>query len=122
MNDTIRELFSDKALKQLGIKVNKPKKPTNKEYAKLRKRLKEYEVISWYYGTRPIYKVDYDFLEEFMNCSDFEFGGISHTKYRNNMYLHRICVRPNGSRRPTYYMMVTDWDERMIDTNMLKKD
>ena len=120
MNDTIRELFSDKALRQLGFRVKS--KPSNKEYAKLRKRLKEYHIISWFNGTQPMYEVDYDFLEEFINCKEFMQVGHSISKFREGKYLHRISVLPLGARRMSYYKMVTNYDERMIDTNILKKD
>ena len=112
------KLFSDKALAQLFY-MSHDRKPTNKEYARLRKQLKTYPIISWFGGSEPIYEVDYDFLEEFMNCRDFMELGCSHSKYKDK-YLHRISVLPFGAKRRTYYKMVTDWDERMIDKSILK--
>ena len=119
MNDDLRNLFSNKALEQLGFKVKK--KPANKEYEKLRAKLKKYPIVSWFNGTQPIYEVDYDFLEEFINCSDFAECGhsIDIRPFRENKHLHRISVLPFGAKRRTYYKMVTDWDERMIDKSML---
>lgn len=118
MDKDLRFLFSDKALKTLGFKT-KDIKPANKEYAKLRKKLKSYPIISWYNGKQPIYRVDYDFFEEFYNCKDFESGGHSNSKFRDGLYLHRISVKPYGARRYTYYKMVTEFDERMIDKSVL---
>ncbi|MBR5227543.1 MAG: hypothetical protein IKV94_02790 [Clostridia bacterium] len=121
MSDDLRFLFSDKALAKLGFKVKK--KPSNKEYAKLRTKLKTYPIISWFNRTQPIYEVDYDFLEEFINCKDFQECGHSKDihKFRDK-YLHRISVLPFGGKKRTYYKMVTDWDERMIDKSILNKE
>ena len=122
MNDDIRFLFSDKVLRQLGFKV-KTNKPANKDYARLRAKLKTYPIISWFNGTQPIYEVDYDFLEEFLNCRDFMECGHSKDihKFRGK-YLHRISVLPFGGKKRTYYKMVTDWDERMIDKSVLEEN
>lgn len=106
--EDLRFLFSDKALQKLGIfKVKKG--PANREYAKLRKKLKSYPIISWFNGTQPIYEVDNDFIEDFVNCVDFaECGhGIDVHNFRENMRLHRISVLPFGAKRRTYYKMVT---------------
>lgn len=121
MSSDLRFLFSDKALEQLGFKVKSIKYP-NKDYARLRRKLKTYPIISWFNGTQPIYEVDYDFLEEFINCRDFMECGYSKDihKFRGTKYLHRISVLPFGGKKRTYYKMVTDWDERMIDKSVLK--
>ena len=121
--DDLKFLFSDKALRKLGFNI-KSRKPSNKEYAKLRKKLKTYPIISWFNGTQPIYEVDYDFLEEFINCKDFVECGhsIDINKFRGTKKLHRISVLPLGARRKTYYKMVTEFDERMIDKSILKEN
>ena len=119
--EDLRFLFSDKALKKLGLfKVNKP---ANKDYARLRAKLRTYPIISWFNGTQPIYDVDYDFLEEFINCKDFMECGhsIAIHKFRDK-HLHRISVLPFGGKKRTYYKMVTDWDERMIDRSIANKE
>lgn len=119
MNDDLKILFSDKMLKKLGLKGNN--KQINKEYSKLKKRLRKYPIISWFNGTQPMYEVDYDFLEEFINCKDFVECGhsIDIHKFRGSKYLHRISVLPFGGKKRTYYKMITDFDERMIDKSML---
>ena len=63
-------------------------------------------------------------LEEFINCKDFiECGhSIDINKFRGTKKLHRISVLPLGARRKTYYKMVTEFDERMIDKSILKEN
>ena len=121
MNDDIKSLFSERALKQLGFKINKP---INRDYNRLKAKLRTYPIISYYNGTQPIYEVDYDFLEEFINCRDFAECGhsVDIHKFRGDKRLHRISVLPFNGKRRAYYKMVTNFDERMIDKSILEKD
>lgn len=120
------ELFSDKALAKL-FNMTHPTKPKNKEYAKLRNKLKAYP----YSGKEPgggryVAKVvPYDIIEEFENCPDFLNGGFSVRKIEpkpdgTERRLYRISVLPAGNVKRTYYKFIVEgFDERMIDKSVL---
>lgn len=110
----IEDLFSPKALNQLSSWANQSK-PNNKHYTKLRKQIKDFEIISWLGGTKPIYRTTCDFVEEFISCSDFMAVGHSVHKYINGLYLHRISVLPKGNTRRSYYAFVTEYNAKLID-------
>ena len=75
------KLFSDKALISL-YNMTHSTKPANKEYRKLREKIKQYP-LSGKEPTGGIYAntriVPYDIIEEFMNCPE---------KYMNNMSMY----------------------------------
>ena len=122
------KLFSDKALISL-YNMTHSTKPTNKEYRKLREKIKQYPLS----GKEPnggIYAntriVPYDIIEEFMNCPDFLEGGMSHRKILpkedgTERHLYRISVLPAGNTKRTYYKFIVEgFDERMIDKSVLE--
>ena len=92
------ELFSDKAL--ISLFNTSTKKPKNKEYIKLRKKLEGYPYSGMekdggcYYKTKV---VPYDFIEEFINCPDFLTGGMS---------VRKIAPKEDGTERRLYRMSV----------------
>ena len=122
------KLFSDKALINL-YNMTHSTKPTNKEYRKLREKIKQYPLS----GKEPnggIYAntriVPYDIIEEFMNCPDFLEGGmscrvISPKEDGTERHLYRISVLPAGNTKRTYYKFIVEgFDERMIDKSVLE--
>ena len=124
------KLFSDKALISL-YNMTHSTKPTNKEYRKLREKIKQYPLS----GKEPnggIYAntriVPYDIIEEFMNCPDFLEGGmscrvISPKEDGTKRHLYRISVLPAGNTKRTYYRFIVEgFDERMIDKSVLEED
>ena len=124
------KLFSDRALSQL-FNMTHSTKPTNKEYRKLREKIKQYplsgrELDSGIYTNARI--VPYNIIEEFMNCHDFLEGGMSHRKISpkedgTERYLYRISVLPAGNTKRTYYRFIVEgFDERMIDKSVLEEN
>ena len=122
------KLFSDKALINL-FNMTHSTKPANKEYHKLREKIKQYPLS----GKEPnggIYAntriVPYDIIEEFMNCPDFLEGGmscrvISPKEDGTERHLYRISVLPAGNTKRTYYKFIVEgFDERMIDKSVLE--
>lgn len=120
------ELFSDKALVSLFKMSNQ--KFNNKEYAKLRNKIKNYPIS----GKEPdggyirnARVVPYDVVDEFMNCSDFLNGGMSVHKLASKedgteRRLYRISVLPAGNTKRTYYKFIVEgFDKRMIDENLI---
>lgn len=120
------QMFSDRALAQL-FKMTNPKKPANKEYAKLRNKLKAYPYADKEPGGgRYVAKVvPYDIIEEFENCPDFLNGGFSVRMIEpkedgTERRLYRISVLPAGNVKRTYYRFIVEgFDERMIDKSVL---
>lgn len=122
------KLFSDKALINL-YSMTHSTKPTNKEYRKLREKIKQYPLSGKepnggiYVNTRI---VPYDIIEEFMNCPDFLEGGmscrvISPKEDGTERHLYRISVLPAGNTKRTYYKFIVEgFDERMIDKSVLE--
>ena len=124
------KLFSDKALISL-YNMTHSTKPVNKEYRKLREKIKQYplsgkEPNGGIYVTTRI--VPYDIIEEFMNCPDFLEGGmscrvISPKEDGTKRHLYRISVLPAGNTKRTYYRFIVEgFDERMIDKSVLEED
>lgn len=122
------KLFSDKALINL-FNMTHSTKPANKEYHKLREKIKQYPLS----GKEPnggIYAntriVPYDIIEEFMNCPDFLEGGMScrvilPKEDGTERHLYRISVLPAGNTKRTYYKFIVEgFDERMIDKSVLE--
>ena len=118
------KLFSDKALIQL-FNMTHSEKPKNKEYAKLRAKLKDYPDGDYYL---PAKVVPYDIVDEFMNCPDFLEGGMSVFKLSpkedgTERRIYRISVLPAGNTKRTYYRVIVEgFDERMIDKSVLGED
>lgn len=120
------KMFSDKALAQL-FNMTHTNKPKNKEYAKLRNKLKQYSFSEKEpSGGRYVARVvPYDIIEEFMNCPDFLNGGFSVRKIEpkpdgTERRLYRISVLPAGNVKRTYYKFIVEgFDERMIDKSVL---
>ena len=124
------KLFSDKALISL-YNMTHSTKPVNKEYRKLREKIKQYPLSGKepnggiYVNTRI---VPYDIIEEFMNCPDFLEGGmscrvISPKEDGTKRHLYRISVLPAGNTKRTYYRFIVEgFDERMIDKSVLEED
>jgi len=124
------KLFSDKALIQL-FNMTHSEKPKNKEYAKLRAKLKNYPNSGKEPGGGIIPNakvVPYDIIEEFMNCPDFLEGGMSNRKLPSRedgieRRLYRISVLPAGNTKRTYYKFIVEgFDERMIDKSILEEN
>lgn len=119
-------MFSDKAIARL-FNMTHTTKPNNKEYAKLRNKLKAYPCSGDELGGgRYVAKVvPYDIIEEFMNCPDFLDGGFSVRKIEpkpdgTERRLYRISVLPAGNVKRTYYRFIVEgFDERMIDKSVL---
>ena len=124
------KLFSDKALISL-YNMTHSTKPANKEYRKLREKIKQYPLS----GKEPnggIYAntriVPYDIIEEFMNCPDFLEGGMSVFKLSpkedgTERRIYRVSVLPAGNTKRTYYRFIVEgFDERMIDKSVLEED
>lgn len=122
------KLFSDKALINL-FNMTHSTKPTNKEYRKLREKIKQYPLSGKepnggiYVNTRI---VPYDIIEEFMNCPDFLEGGmscrvISPKEDGTERRIYRVSVLPAGNTKRTYYKFIVEgFDERMIDKSVLE--
>ena len=116
------KLFSDKALISL-YNMSNHRKPRNKEYAKLRAKLKEYPDGDYYLKSKL---VPYDIVEEFMNCPDFLTGGMSVFKLSpkedgTERRIYRLSVLPAGNTKRTYYRFIVEgFDERMIDKSILE--
>ena len=118
------KLFSDKALISL-FNMTHSGKPKNKEYAKLRAKLKDYPDGDYYL---PAKVVPYDIVDEFMNCPDFLEGGMSVFKLSpkedgTERRIYRVSVLPAGNTKRTYYRFIVEgFDERMIDKSVLEED
>lgn len=118
------KLFSDKALISL-YNMTHSTKPANKEYAKLRAKLKDYPDGDYYL---PAKVVPYDIVDEFMNCPDFIEGGMSVFKLSpkedgTERHLYRISALPAGNTKRTYYRFIVEgFDERMIDKSVLEEN